>query len=310
MTEPPTFSIIIPVFNGESTIGRAIDSVIQQTYKNFELIVVDDGSSDGTEAIIRGYGSSLKHIHQENAGAAAARNRGVQAANGRWLVFLDSDDWFYPTRLEIHARILDEDPDLDFLTGGFDAFQEDGAFINNSMASTTLGTQLMERANGKSWVSLKEHELGDFVAHQFSDVRCLTVPRKTFVELDGFPEDFAICEDVHFIIRLCAQSHRVGVACVPLAAYVVHDHGLVRSNVLRAQEQTVAALIAVRKQLTSAPQVIMIGLNKVLFRARCDLATVLLRYGQRHKAFRAVIPLLKDQPGWLSVRAVLSVLKG
>src|SRR3569623_1160940 len=81
----PAFSVIIAVYNGDATLSRAIDSVLMQSYLPHEVIVVDDGSTDGTAEIAKGYGDRVRYLRQHNAGVAAARNAGVQAATGDWL---------------------------------------------------------------------------------------------------------------------------------------------------------------------------------------------------------------------------------
>ena len=94
------FSIVIPTYNRAKVLPRAIESVLTQNFKNYELIVVDDGSTDETDRIIQQYSSSLKYIYQPNEGACVARNNGASVANGRYLIFLDSDDWLLSSTLE------------------------------------------------------------------------------------------------------------------------------------------------------------------------------------------------------------------
>ena len=88
----PSVSVIIPVYNRAHCVRRAVDSVLAQTHKDFEIVAVDDGSQDGSVEILRGYGDAIRLIAQPNAGAAGARNTGIRAARGRWIAFLDSDD--------------------------------------------------------------------------------------------------------------------------------------------------------------------------------------------------------------------------
>ena len=104
---PPFFSIVIPAYNRATIIGRALDSCLAQTFGDFEIVVVDDGSTDGTEAAIRACSDPrLTRIRQANAGGAAARNTGAAAARGRYIAFLDSDDAFLPGKLAaFHAAI-------------------------------------------------------------------------------------------------------------------------------------------------------------------------------------------------------------
>jgi glycosyltransferase involved in cell wall biosynthesis len=104
----PLVSVIIPVYNRDYCIRRAIDSVLAQTFKDYELIVVDDGSTDKSVEVIKIYGDAVQLITQKNAGSAAARNTGVRAARGRWIAFLDSDDEWRPEKLEWQLRYLEK----------------------------------------------------------------------------------------------------------------------------------------------------------------------------------------------------------
>ena len=98
--KPPLISIIIPTYNRESCVGQAIDSVLGQTWQDFEVIVVDDGSTDDTRKRLKVFGDRIRVVHQENAGVSAARNAGMALASGEWLGFLDSDDLWRPEKLE------------------------------------------------------------------------------------------------------------------------------------------------------------------------------------------------------------------
>ena len=309
MTErrQPRFAVIIPVYNGAKTLARTIDSVLAQTYPAHEIIVVDDGSTDASAEIVSRYGERVRLLRQENRGVSAARNAGVAAASAEWLCFLDADDWYYPERLARHARMIERDASLDFLTGDFDYVDFDGRYLHRSMESTPAGRKVLAQASGDEAV-LEGDVLGDFVTQHFGDTHTLSVPRARFLALGGYPTGFVVCEDVNFLIRLCAQSRRVGVACVPLAAYRIHSHGATRSDPLRAQQQTVEALSALLPQLQQADPAIQRGLRAGIAAARLDLASCLLRNGLRLQALKAVLPLLKDG-NLRSLRIVLSVLK-
>lgn len=105
-------SCIIPVFNGERFLAEAIKSILGQTYRNVEVIVVDDGSTDDTPSIVAGFGDSVTYIHQENAGPATARNRGIQEARGQFIAFLDADDVWREDKLEKQIARFRERPEL------------------------------------------------------------------------------------------------------------------------------------------------------------------------------------------------------
>jgi glycosyltransferase involved in cell wall biosynthesis len=107
---PLLISCIIPVFNGERYLREAIDSVLAQTYRTLDVIVVDDGSTDGSAQIAESFGASVRVIAQSNQGHAAARNTGVQHARGQLLAFLDADDLWHPEKLERQMRLLEQHP--------------------------------------------------------------------------------------------------------------------------------------------------------------------------------------------------------
>jgi glycosyltransferase involved in cell wall biosynthesis len=111
MTTNPTVSVIIPTYNRAGMLTAAIDSVLAQDFTDFELIVVDDGSTDDTLEILTAYGSRIQVIRQRNQGVSAARNRGIAAASGRFITFLDSDDLWLPGKLTIQIDFLQNTPD-------------------------------------------------------------------------------------------------------------------------------------------------------------------------------------------------------
>jgi glycosyltransferase involved in cell wall biosynthesis len=103
----PAVSVIIPTFNRARVIGRAVESALRQSYQNLEVIVVDDGSTDETAAVLKGFRDRVRYLRQENRGVSAARNAGIAAAIGKWIAFLDSDDEWYPAKLAKQLECLD-----------------------------------------------------------------------------------------------------------------------------------------------------------------------------------------------------------
>ena len=104
----PKVSVIIPTFNRAKFIGKAIDSALNQTFKNREIIVVDDGSTDGTASVLKAYGQAVRCINQLNGGVSAARNTGIREATGEWLAFLDSDDEWTEEYLSKQINLAEE----------------------------------------------------------------------------------------------------------------------------------------------------------------------------------------------------------
>ncbi len=103
-------SVIIPVFNGERTVGAAIDSVLAQEFAGTEIVVTNDGSTDSTQRVLERYGSRIKVVEQANGGLCAARNAAVAVSSGKYLAFLDADDLFLPGKLEKSYQALEENP--------------------------------------------------------------------------------------------------------------------------------------------------------------------------------------------------------
>jgi glycosyltransferase involved in cell wall biosynthesis len=107
---------LVPVFNGERYLADALDSILAQTYPLLEIIVVDDGSTDGTPAVVARYADKVSYMRQANAGQAAARNRGLAAAKGEFVAFLDADDLWHPQKLARQMARFEARPELGFCT--------------------------------------------------------------------------------------------------------------------------------------------------------------------------------------------------
>ncbi|HUT04471.1 MAG TPA: glycosyltransferase [bacterium] len=128
----PKVSIVIPVYNDEAHIADAIESVLGQTLREIEIIVVDDGSTDGTCAVLRGYEGRITCLTQSNSGQGAARNAGILASGGRYVCFLDSDDTYMPNKVEVQSAFLDEHPDVGLCYSGWlDVDVETGRVLND-----------------------------------------------------------------------------------------------------------------------------------------------------------------------------------
>ncbi len=122
----PRVSILIPTYNRADLIGAAVDSVLAQTFQDFEIIVVDDGSTDGTADVLARYGERVQYLRIEHAGPAPARNAGFRAARGEYVCILDSDDLYYPHKLALQVAHLDAHPDTVMVYTDFSAFDCDG----------------------------------------------------------------------------------------------------------------------------------------------------------------------------------------
>ena len=152
----PEFSVIIPTYNRALTLGRAIESILNQTLPPKEIIVVNDGSQDNSGDIIKMY-SGIKYISQENRGVSAARNRGAKEAIGDWLIFLDSDDELEPKALFQFNQTINNHPQLEVILGGYIILKEGkenrvipekGKYIGHLSGSYALKKAIFDKIGG------------------------------------------------------------------------------------------------------------------------------------------------------------------
>lgn len=142
----PLISIIVPVYNGEKTLGRCLDSVLQQSFQDFEVIVVDDGSRDGSSRLCDNYSRKdprIHVIHQENAGVSAARNVGIREAQGEYITFLDSDDYWLSSHLEQYYHAAQKF-NCDVVVGGFTIIDHEQTRVCQPQKAGCFGVELWE----------------------------------------------------------------------------------------------------------------------------------------------------------------------
>ena len=148
-TRIPLVSVVMPVYNAAATMERSIDSVLAQSHREVELILVNDGSRDGSAAIMDAYAKRdprVVAVHQANGGVAAARNRGLQEARGTHVAFLDSDDWWHPDKLSRQLATL-ESRDAAIAYARYQRVAEDGRMLGLVEPPATIGHRDMLRSN-------------------------------------------------------------------------------------------------------------------------------------------------------------------
>lgn len=210
----PTVSVVIPAYNAAWCVRRAIDSVLAQDYRDYELIVVNDGSTDDTAAVLTGYGDAIRVVHQANAGLSSARNAGIGAARGEFVAFLDADDWWLPNKLTRQVALMRQRPELGFSSTAARVEDPDGKLVN-------------------IWACARWQ--GSFLAHLFgsnADVAgsgSAVIARRTlFDQTGGFDETLRSLEDIDMWMRLAAVSD---YACLeePLAVILRRPDSMSRN---------------------------------------------------------------------------------
>ena len=201
MSNPPKVSVIVPVFNSEATIQRAMNSVAAQTFKDLEIIVVDDGSTDrSADTVTRCGGERVTLIrYPQNRGAAAARNSGIAAARGRWIAFLDSDDAWKPDKLARQLSVLErEDSPIAACASGY--------YLHKDGRELTISLKIRPQS------FRREILFGCTI----SPGTTLMVDRHVFEKIGGFDEAFRRLEDWDWLLRY-SEQYEMAFVSEPLA---------------------------------------------------------------------------------------------
>ncbi len=141
----PLVSVIIPVFNGEAFLGEAVQSVLAQKYSPVEVIIVDDGSTDGTEDVVKSFPETVRYLQQSNQGPAAARNRGIEQAQGSLIAFADADDLWPEDKLEMQLPYLLRDPVIEIVLGRIQQVRTSIA-VGEPAFSVNLGSAVIRKS--------------------------------------------------------------------------------------------------------------------------------------------------------------------
>lgn len=209
MIDNPLVSVVIPTYNRASYLGDAIDSVLQQTYANYEVIVVDDGSTDGTDNLIQTYGQRVRYIREKNQGVSVARNEGVRISGGDYIAFLDSDDIWMPDKLGRQISLLNRFPECDL------SFSP--AWIVNARLDRIQGFPLFGGLAANE-ITLERLYLTDIIL-----IPTVLLRRDVFWAVGGFDPDIRFGEDWLFVLRLLSRGALVAYLSEPLASIRRHS---------------------------------------------------------------------------------------
>ncbi len=230
----PVISVIIPVYNGEKTIRETIESVLSQTFKDFELIVINDGSQDTSlEIVERIQDPRLKVFSYRNAGQATSRNRGIAHACGEYISFIDADDLWTPNKLEAQLRALQDNPQAAVAYSWTKCIDEFGQFSRRGSHISVTGDVYAKLL------------LIDFIENGSNPL----IRTQALAEVGGFDESMTPSEDRDLWLRLAARYHFVAVPS-PQILYrqSVNSES---ANVLRMEA---ASLRVIEQAFTQAPE--------------------------------------------------------
>lgn len=269
----PLISVIVPVYNAAEFIPAALESVLAQNYSDYELIVVDDGSTDDLTAVLQPYQSHIHYVRQENAGSAQARNTGLNSARGQFIVFFDADDLMLPGKLRQQAAFLQLHAEIGYVQSGWQQIDEDGRFLQ-----TVQPWQDAPELTLESWLQYKPVQLG-----------AIMFRRIWLDRVGGFDPALRQAHDVDLMLRLnlagCpgAWLYESTISYRQYAASTMHRHAA-------KQIESVLALLDKFFAYPDLPAVIKENKNKTYYYTTLWLAWYAYSNGDE----TAALPLLQQ----------------
>ena len=281
----PLVSIIIPAYNSEKYISETLNSILSQTYRNMEIIVVDDGSSDRTAEIIKSYQTKrndkpdLIYIHQLNAGPSNARNTGIRAAKGKYIAFLDSDDLWTDGKLEKQVSYMEANSDVALVFGDMSLFSSEGTLTESAFRKYGF-PQCDQR--GRVTNAFKE-----LLERNYISTGTVLLKKECFGSAGYFDELLKYAEDYDLWLRI---SLMFKIGCIPeiFRSKRMHD-----SNLAKEEESfyksNIYILHKIKKNYSPAIAHRKININNYIFKAIKKLSYFYYIKKQYIKALRALI---------------------
>ncbi len=201
----PKISVIIPTYNRAFIIDKAIDSVLQQTYTDYEVIVVDDGSTDATYENLKPYRDKIHYVYKENGGIASARNCGLEAAQGTYIAFLDSDDLWKPDKLQRQMEHFERYPEYGMVATRCVTNKVDSDF-------NTIDINKIRRSGKSGWV------YKDLFFRNFIRTSSTVIKSECFRKVGRFDESLPRCEEIDMWLRI-SKEYPVGFINDTLTIY-------------------------------------------------------------------------------------------
>lgn len=291
----PRVSVIVSTYNRAALLPRAIASVLAQTYDDFEVVVVDDGSTDGTAAVMEAMTDPrIRYVWQDNQGLAAGRNRGLSVVRGEYIALLDDDDIYLPHKLAVQVGALDADPGVGWISGGYRAVDESGKLLDEF----------------RPWLAHPDLGVAAWLFACPTVVHAVLVRRAWLERIGGFDAARRRSDDWDCWLRLatagCPMAWQPEVVCV----YHFHPTNMVRDVATKSQEN-----LAILKDFFArpeAPPALLPLQDRALAQMHLRNAAAAFHAGDPPSARRAVADALQLNPGLAAEQgqAVVDMLLG
>jgi glycosyltransferase involved in cell wall biosynthesis len=272
----PLVSVIIPTYNMARFVSEAVRSVLEQTYPKYEVIVVDDGSTDATKDELDKFGDQIRYLHQDNRGPSAARNLGIKIARGEYICFLDSDDLWLPNKLIVQHDFMERNHDIDFVFSDHEEFNAEKIVLRSFFAEKVFRVEIT------SQIPVQE-AFRKLVIENFISTPTVMVRKVCFEKVGLFDESLSSVEDRDMWLRIAAYFR---IACLPVIVCRrrIHESNISRDSELSMRSRT-KVLESNRRRFS---HLVPTGTwNSLLADAYLQLGYVLLEKGQRMRALQA-----------------------
>jgi glycosyltransferase involved in cell wall biosynthesis len=276
MLNTPLVSVIIPTYNSGRFIAQAVQSVLSQTYQQFEIIVIDDGSTDATRDILLEFDGYIQYCYQENCGPSAARNAGIKIAGGDYICFLDADDIWMPNKLEIQLAFMAQHEDISLVFSDMEEWDLDKRLPRSFLETKAFRSDIVSQTPIQD--TFKKLLIENFVLTSTVMAR-----KECFVKAGLFDESLRVAEDRDMLLRITAYFK---IACIPFILGKKRAH---ESNISSSAELTLRCRVAVwdnaRRRFPSlAPAAIV---HNLMADAYLQLGYILLAKDQQKDARQA-----------------------
>lgn len=283
-------SVIVPVYNAAKYVSKALESVFCQTFKDYEVIVVNDGSIDDSERVISLYQEKIRYFSQENKGPACARNLGIRNARGNYVAFLDADDEWMPEKLERQMDLFKRDKSVKLIYTGGIFINEDGEYIGTIKSYFGNSEQVLRQL---------------FISNCVSPINSVIVEKSCFSAVGCFDENLKVAEDWDLMIRTCRKYN---FACIALP--LVAQRKVRGSQSDNAKRNISNELIFLRKLFSDKENSGFWDLRRKSFSYRYFCAAwAFLEAGKRKEALKYIFLSLITHPvGFLSKKTHVGLL--
>lgn len=290
MSNRSLVSVIIPAYNAESYIDDALRSVLGQTFSNLEIVVVDDGSTDGTADRVAAYGPRVLYYRRTNSGGypGVARNTGIERCSGEYICFLDADDIMLPDRVKIQAKFLSEHPAAGLVFADYQNFSPDGLTDRSHFRTCP---RLQEKlGNKQSLVMTSSEATTHLLQENFGGAGTMMIRREVLDVVPSFSAEMQVGEDFHFYYQM-ARHFGLGITNQVGTLRRLH-HGSVTSNPLRLLHGYILSRSRLRDMESNATDRRL--LNRFLVQCEIDLARA---YSNRRELRKAIVHNLRALAG-------------